>query len=219
MTTHLNLTDSEKKQLLSLSRNTLRFCFENFSFQDSKYIGDWPYSSCKKELLAKYSTINIPILQEILTCFVTLFSFEDSKRSLRGCIGTLEARSGETLMENLINNTIMAAFGDSRFAPLRETELTTTQIEISILSAPQPITFETREELFDLIRGKGVFLRSGIYRATFLPQVWEQISKPEDFLLHLARKAGMPSRDYLSAAYDVYEVYAFEDDAAPEISG
>lgn len=208
----LHLTESEKKQLLSLSRNALRFCLENPNFQDSIFHMDRPFSKCKKALIAKYSGLDIPILQEMLTCFVTLYMLEDGSRHLRGCIGTLEARSGETLLENLISNTILAAFSDSRFDPLQETELAGTRIEISILSVPQPITFATREELFDLIQGKGVLLQSGIYRATFLPQVWEQIPKPEDFLTHLARKAGMQYRDYLTASYEIYEVYAFEEE-------
>lgn len=212
MALHLTLTDSEKKQLLSLSRNALKFCFENPAFRDHHFITDRPYSKCKKELMTRYSDMDIPILREMLTCFVTLYTIEGRKRNLRGCIGTIEARSGETLLEDLIGNTLMAAFGDSRFEPLQATELGATLIEISILSSPRPVTFATREELFGLIRGKGVLMQSGIYRSTFLPQVWDQISEPEAFLMHLARKAGMQSRDYLSASYEIYEVCAFEEE-------
>ena len=43
----------------------------------------------------------------------------------------------------------------------------------------------------------GVVLRQGCAGATFLPQVWEQLPEPQDFLSHLKRKAGLPG-DYWS---------------------
>lgn len=212
MTIQLKLTDSEKIQLLSLSRETLGLCFENPEIQNRRFGKNRAYYECEGKIIAKYSVLNIPVLREILSCFVTLYKLKDGSRKLRGCIGTIEARNRETLIENLINNTVLAAFGDSRFEPLDETELETTQIEISILSKPEPISFDTADELFDQIKGKGVVLRSGFYKATFLPQVWEQIKNPGDFLIHLARKAGMSSGDYLNASYEIYEVLAFEEE-------
>lgn len=211
MASHLSLTDSEKKQLLSLSRDTLRFCFEKARIQNFRFGKNRAYSECEDKLSVKYSVQTIPILKEILTCFITLYALKGDSRQLRGCIGTIEARSGETLMENLISNTMMAAFSDSRFEPLEETELDTTLIEISILSKPEPIRFNTQEELFALIKAKGVVMQAGINRATFLPQVWDEISEPEEFLRHLARKGGIFSGDYLNASYEIYEVLSFED--------
>jgi len=38
----------------------------------------------------------------------------------------------------------------------------------------------------------GVVLRLGQARGTFLPQVWESLPRPEDFLQQLKRKAGLP---------------------------
>jgi len=37
----------------------------------------------------------------------------------------------------------------------------------------------------------GVVLEYGHYRSTFLPQVWEQLPDPAEFLAHLKRKAGL----------------------------
>jgi AMMECR1 domain-containing protein len=37
----------------------------------------------------------------------------------------------------------------------------------------------------------GVVLEYGHYRSTFLPQVWEQLPNPAEFLAHLKRKAGL----------------------------
>jgi AmmeMemoRadiSam system protein A len=211
MTHHFSLTELEKKQLLLLSRNAIRFCFENLRLKNHGLSSNVSLSECEKTLMERYSALGIPVLEQNLTCFVTLYTVQNDLRQLRGCIGTIEAQSGEKLLENLISNSMMAAFHDSRFAPLEEKELPTTLIEISILSKPQPVTFENKEDLFSLIQGQGVVLRAGIYRATFLPQVWEQISRPEDFLKHLARKAGLDAEDYLKASYQTYEVNSFED--------
>ena len=38
----------------------------------------------------------------------------------------------------------------------------------------------------------GVIIKHGYRRATFLPQVWEQLPDPAEFLAHLKRKAGLP---------------------------
>ena len=38
----------------------------------------------------------------------------------------------------------------------------------------------------------GVVLECARHRATFLPQVWEQLPHPRDFLRALKRKAGLP---------------------------
>jgi len=211
MTTQIKLTGTERKQLLSISRNTLKFCFENRKIQNRSFDKEDADYKCAKKMIVKYSALNIPVLQEILPCFVTLYSLEGNSKKLRGCIGSLEARNNETLLENLINNTLLAAFADSRFEPLEEIELDKISIEISILSKLQPVTFHTKEELFKKITGKGVVLQSGPFKATFLPQVWEQIDEPENFLRHLAQKAGISPGDYLHASYKIYEVYAFEE--------
>ncbi len=210
MTPHFSLTELEKKQLLLLSRNTIRYCLEQ-----SHHIHKTTQilTHCEEKLTERYSSLGIPVLEQNLTCFVTLYSLGEKSRQLRGCIGSIEAHQGEKLLENLISNSIMAAFRDSRFPPLEEKELSSTVIEISILSGPRPIYFSDPVELFTLIRGKGVVLHSGVYRATYLPQVWEQIPDPEEFLRHLARKAGLEPEDYLTASYEVYGVYSFEDQA------
>jgi AMMECR1 domain-containing protein len=38
----------------------------------------------------------------------------------------------------------------------------------------------------------GVYLEYGALSATFLPQVWEGLPDPRDFLCELRRKAGLP---------------------------
>jgi AMMECR1 domain-containing protein len=39
----------------------------------------------------------------------------------------------------------------------------------------------------------GVIFTAGGRRATFLPQVWEQLPEPTEFLARLRQKAGLPA--------------------------
>jgi AmmeMemoRadiSam system protein A len=128
-----------------------------------------------------------PALQEPRACFVTLT--EHGK--LRGCIGTIEAR--EALYRAVRHNAHGAAFRDSRFAPVEPGEVPELEIEISILTNPQPLAFNSSQELCAKLRPEvdGVVLRAEGRAATFLPQVWEKLPRAEDFLQALARKAGL----------------------------
>jgi AmmeMemoRadiSam system protein A len=110
---------------------------------------------------------------------------------LRGCIGSLTAY--RPLLEDVSENARSAAFRDPRFPPLEAGELSGLEIEVSLLSAPQPIDVESEDDLIARLRPgvDGVVLESGFHRGTFLPQVWEQLPNPRDFLSALKRKAGL----------------------------
>lgn len=120
-------------------------------------------------------------------CFVTLKADGD----LRGCIGTLSAH--RSLGADLLENGVSAAIRDPRFPPLTGDELPDVEIEVSILSAPEPLLYRDGEDLLHRLRPgvHGVILTQNGHRATFLPQVWEQLPNPRDFLDHLCRKAGL----------------------------
>lgn len=120
--------------------------------------------------------------------FVTL----TQNGELRGCIGSLEAH--RPLREDVKANALAAAFRDPRFAPLTADEMARTQVEVSLLSPMQPITFSDEEDAIRQLRPgiDGVLLEYGWERGTFLPQVWEQLPEPRDFFTHLKRKAGLP---------------------------
>jgi len=92
-------------------------------------------------------------------------------------------------------NALPAAFRDPRFAPVQVAELAVTQVEVSLLSAIQPIVVNSEREALDVLRPgiDGVVLEYRHYRSTFLPQVWEQLPEPELFLAHLKNKAGLPT--------------------------
>jgi AmmeMemoRadiSam system protein B/AmmeMemoRadiSam system protein A len=128
-------------------------------------------------------------LHEVGATFVTL----TRHGKLRGCIGTLQAH--RKLLEDVKANAKAAAFLDPRFEPLTGTELRTTRIEVSLLTAPEPVSFATQDEALAMLRPgvDGVILEYGGKRGTFLPQVWEQLPDPRVFFAHLKQKAGLPS--------------------------
>ena len=93
----------------------------------------------------------------------------------------------------LVGIGLAAAFRDPRFPPLQREELDTVRIEVSLLSPPEVVPFTTESEaLAALVPGQdGVILEDGRRRATFLPQVWETLPRPVDFLARLKEKAGL----------------------------
>jgi hypothetical protein len=130
-----------------------------------------------------------PWLEEHGACFVTLTQHGE----LRGCIGTLQAY--RSLLSDIKSNAVSAALRDPRFAPLAAEEFDSIRIEVSLLSASEPMTIRHEEDAIAQLRPgiDGVIFEYGLqYRSTFLPQVWEQLPEPHQFMAHLKRKAGLP---------------------------
>jgi AmmeMemoRadiSam system protein A len=128
-----------------------------------------------------------PALRQPGASFVTLML--DSQ--LKGCIGSLEAY--RALLDDVRANARAAAFSDPRFAPLRREELPRVRVEVSVLTPPEPFAFaDEADALARLHPGvDGVILEYGPHRATFLPQVWDALPEPREFLAQLKRKAGL----------------------------
>ena len=149
--------------------------------------------------------------------FVTLTSGRAPGGALRGCIGSLEAR--RPLREDVEANAVAAALHDPRFAPLTARELDDTVVEVSVLSAPAALPAADEAELLARLRPgvDGVVLSACGRRATFLPQVWEQLPDPAEFLARLRRKAGLPA-DYWGrdVVVQTYTVSAWQE-AAPGV--
>ena len=132
---------------------------------------------------------NDPRLHEKGATFVTLTKDGD----LRGCIGSL--RRSRRLGEDVLANAVAAAMEDPRFAPLEADELDTVTVEVSLLSDPEYLEFAGEEALLAQLRPgeDGLIIFSGCRSATFLPQVWEQLPEPHQFLAALKHKAGLPT--------------------------
>jgi len=88
-------------------------------------------------------------------------------------------------------------------------------IEISRLTEPKPFPYQTPEELLKgLHPGKdGVVLRYGHRSATYLPQVWDQIPDPAEFLSELCLKMGAAADTWKKQNLDVsiYQVEEFSE--------
>ena len=136
-----------------------------------------------------------PALEAPGATFVTLFKHG----LLRGCIGSLEAR--RPLGVDVRANAVAAAFDDPRFPRLATEEFIDTSVEVSLLSASEAIAADGEQALLAQLRPgiDGVVLEIAGRRATFLPQVWDTLREPTEFLAELKRKAGLPI-DFWSAA-------------------
>ncbi len=130
-----------------------------------------------------------PWLAEHGACFVTLTQHGE----LRGCIGSLQAY--RPLLDDIKSNAVSAALRDPRFMPLSAEELDITKVEVSLLSPPQAMHFRDEADALAQLRPNvdGVIFQYGPYRSTFLPQVWEQLPQPCEFMAHLKYKAGLPA--------------------------
>ena len=187
-----SLTPEQGRVLLSVARNTLN---EHFGHP--------------AEGIPNAGSPADPALQAPCGTFVTL----KIRGDLRGCIGTLTGR--EPLVEGVRTHALNAAFHDPRFGPLTAEELSRVTIEVSVLTEPQPLRYDGADDLIAKLRPNvdGVILRKGYASATFLPQVWEQLPKPEAFLSHLCLKAGLSADAWRKGQLEVqtYQVQYFEE--------
>lgn len=166
MTDHL--TDGEKQILLRLAREAVE-------------------SAVKGEALPPLDRQTLPSsLREEGASFVTLTIHGE----LRGCIGALEAY--QPLADDVREHAVAASLRDPRFPPVGESELSRIRLEVSRLTAPHPLEYSSGDDLLKKLRPHvdGVILKDGFRRATFLPQVWEKIPDPAEFLDHLCQKMG-----------------------------
>lgn len=185
------LSESDKRLLLKLARAALEAA-----------VRGQPAPPVNPEALA-------PGLTRRGCCFVTL----TEEGHLRGCIGAL--RPLDPLYEDVRQHAAQAALEDYRFAPVTPAETAQLEIEISVLTEPQPLAYEGPADLLRQLRPNvdGVVLQQGLRRATFLPQVWENIPDPEIFLSMLCEKMGAAPHTWRNAKLDVqlYQVVKFTE--------
>lgn len=153
-----------------------------------------------------------PGFQQKGATFVTL----KKRGQLRGCIGNLEPVG--TIWDGIRENALNAAFHDYRFSPLKPEELDDIHVDISLLTPAIPLEYADSQDLLKKLQpGRdGVILRHGMAQATFLPQVWEQLPRTEEFLGHLCRKAGLHETCWqdMHPEIRVYQVQCFAEETA-----
>jgi uncharacterized protein len=185
------LTPEEKKTLLKLARQSL----------EAGVRGNLPAPLDEASLT--------PTLRAEGASFVTL----TINGNLRGCIGALEPY--QALYEDVREHAVAAALEDYRFPTIQESELGRIGIEVSRLTVPVPLKYTDSDDLLlKLNPGKdGVILRDGFRRATFLPQVWEKIPIPAEFLANLCYKMGAAPDSWRHKHLDVlvYQVEEFHE--------
>jgi uncharacterized protein len=141
-------------------------------------------------------------------CFVTI----KQNGALRGCIGNFV--SEKPLFQLVQDMAVSAATRDPRFYPMKEDDLATFQLEISVLS---PLTkVSSPEEV--VVGTHGVYLEKNYSRGVLLPQVpVEQKWDRETFLNQTALKAGLKRDDWKEGA-DIYiftaEIFGEEQHAS-----
>jgi|WetSurMetagenome_2_1015567.scaffolds.fasta_scaffold103983_2 uncharacterized protein len=183
--------DPQKKEMLSLAREAIRSHLET---------GKTPRMEAKK--IATY-------LKKQGCVFVTI----TMNGQLRGCIGHLT--SIMPLYKDIVENAVSAAFHDPRFMALQPDELERIKIEISVLGTPEKISYSDSADLLSKIvpLRDGVTISKGFHKATYLPQVWEELTDKEAFMCSLCIKAGLNPYTWKDGKLDIetYRVEEFEE--------
>lgn len=142
-----------------------------------------------------------PALSAPCGAFVTLYKHHE----LRGCIGRFEP--SDPLFRVVQEMAEASATQDTRFPPVRTSELDELQIEVSVLT---PMRRIHSPEEFRLGRD-GLYMRKNGRSGTFLPQVAGETGwTKEEFFGHCARdKAGIGWDGWKDAELFVYEAMVF----------
>ena len=159
------LSETAKQYLLNVARRSIETAVNKLPERD---VTEYP-----------------PSLNTKSGAFVTL----RIDNELRGCIGHIEAH--KPLIETIREVAVKSALKDPRFLPVAPEELSSIEIEISVISPMKRI-----QSIDEIEVGRhGLMLESENHRGLLLPQVatengWDK----ETFLNQTARKAGLPSR-------------------------
>ena len=104
---------------------------------------------------------------------------------------------------------VAASTEDSRFEPVKAAEISSLEIEISVLSPLKKINSPN-----EIMIGKhGIYVKKGYHSGTFLPQVATEAGwNREEFLGHCSRdKAGIGWDGWKGAELFTYEACVFSE--------
>ena len=139
--------------------------------------------------------------------FVTLYRYPS--KELRGCIGL--PYPTHRLVDAVIHAAISSATADPRFPPVRLKEMDEIVIEVSVLTKPEEIKYEDPKKLPEkiVIGRDGLIIEAGGFSGLLLPQVPVEYNwSPEEYLMHLSLKAGLPSTYWLTGRARIYRFTA-----------
>ncbi|MCK4499781.1 AmmeMemoRadiSam system protein B, partial [Candidatus Babeliales bacterium] len=186
----LHLSGYEQQSLLTLAKASIQNTFDN-----------------KLPLATAYPVITHR-LRENRGAFVTI---ETTKGDLRGCIGRIE--TNEPLVKTIVSMSKAAAFQDSRFTPLKKTEIKNTKLSINILTKPRKIDSYKKIQL-----GKhGIIFekttQNSYYSSVFLPNVPTELGWTlQHTLEQLSKKAGLDNAAWQkNAQFSVFESQKFQE--------
>jgi AmmeMemoRadiSam system protein B/AmmeMemoRadiSam system protein A len=182
------LSPEDKKQLLSLVRQTIRYALDHQRVPEPS---DLSFAASES-------------MQPPRAAFVTL----KKNGQLRGCVGDIFPQ--RPLYKSVITNAIYAGFGDRRFPQLQKDEYDQIKVEISALTAPTPVASWRQIR----IGVDGMVLNKDGHSAVFLPQVApEQGWNLETTLQYLSEKAGLPADAWKEgASFLVFQADVFGEE-------
>ncbi len=146
-------------------------------------------------------------IKQQASSFVTL----RESNVLRGCIGSVDAHL--PLVQDVANHAFAAAFKDSRFASINHIEEPVVHIAISVISELVEVAVDTEQQLIELIEPLkcGVVLRLAKKKATFLPEVWNELDNGTEFITRLKQGLGLsPSFWSDELQVECYQVQTLE---------
>ncbi len=108
---------------------------------------------------------------------------------LRGCIGTI-GPTRSSLAEEIISNAVAASTRDPRFPPIGEEELPRLEVNVDVLSEPEPIASEAELD----VKRYGVIVEKGMRRGLLLPDL-EGVDTVEYQVRIAKMKAGIRPED------------------------
>jgi uncharacterized protein (TIGR00296 family) len=150
-----------------------------------------------------------PKLMKPSGVFVTLNSFNNGEKTLRGCIGLPYPTT--PLVQAVIEAALSAATRDPRFPPVAPEELDQITFEVSVLTPPEIVEAEKPTDYPSKIKvgQDGLIIENGYCKGLLLPQVpiewnWNE----EEFLCQCSMKAGLPPDSWLLKDTKIYRFQA-----------
>jgi len=146
-----------------------------------------------------------PKLMEPCGVFVTLNSFHNGAKRLRGCIGLPYPTT--PLVQAVIEAALSAATQDPRFQPVASEELDQITFEVSVLTPPEHVKVEKPTDYPSKIKvGRdGLIIEKSYCKGLLLPQVPIELDwNEEEFLCQCSMKAGLSPDSWLIKDTKIY---------------